>query len=71
MVCVVLFSLNHIKASFFPCLIMGSRQTRRSNGERTRSSNSQLEESNSTVNEDTESENETDLVSVLAFLLRR
>lgn len=49
---------------------MGSRQTRRSNGERTRSSNSQIEESNSTVNEDTESENETDLVSVLAFLLR-
>lgn len=46
---------------------MGSRHTRR---ERARSNNSEREESNSTVSEDTESDNESDLVSVLAFLLR-
>lgn len=47
---------------------MGSRNTRRSRVEGAR--NSEPEESNSVVTEDTESDNESDLVSVLAFLLR-
>ena len=50
---------------------MGSRHTRRSGNEGGGSSNSEHEESNSAISEDTESDNESDLVSVLAFLLRR
>lgn len=49
---------------------MGSRHTRRSRREGEHTSLSEHEESNSAVSEDTESENESDLVSVLAFLLR-
>lgn len=50
---------------------MGSRHTRRSGGDRERTSNAQREGANSALSEDTESDNESDLVSVLAFLLRR
>lgn len=49
---------------------MGSRHTRRSGGDRERTSNPQREGANSALSEDTESDNESDLVSVLAFLLR-
>ena len=71
---------NVIKTRFLPriwelfshsYLIMGSRHTRRSGGDRERTSNSQREGANSALSEDTESDNESDLVSVLAFLLRR
>lgn len=49
---------------------MGSRHTRRSTSEAERASDESS--SNAAVSEDTESDdNESDLVSVLAFLLRR
>ena len=50
---------------------MGSRHTCRTGSEGERTSNSEHEESNPAVTEDTDSDNESDLVSVLAFLLRR
>ena len=49
---------------------MGSRHTRRSANEAEHTSDESS--ANPTINEDTESdENESDIVSVLAFLLRR